>query len=72
MYFQSHVFRVSSLSRLMLFDTLSVSCLRSDRVSTLRQIRPCLKIRMVSQIMSRLQAMSLNHLRVKKIEVGDS
>ena len=72
MYFLSHVFRVLSLSRLMLFDTLSVSCLGSDRVSTLRRLRPCLNIRIVSQIMSRLQATSRNRLCVTKIEIGDS
>ena len=72
MYFLSHVFRVLSLSRLMLFDTLSVSCLGSDRVSTLRRLRPCLNIRIVSQIMSRLQATSRNQLCVKRIEIGDS
>ncbi len=72
MYFQSHVFRVSSLSRLMLFDTLSVSCLGSDRVSTLRRLRLCLNIRIVSQIMSRLQATSCNQLCVTRIEIGDS
>ncbi len=68
----SHVFRVSSLSRLMLFDTLSVSCLGSDRVSTLRRLRPCLNIRIVSQIMSRLQATSRNQLCVTRIDIGDS
>ena len=68
----SHVFPVSCIPRLMLFDTLSVSCLGSDRVSTLRRLRPCLNIRIVSQIMSRLQATSRNQLCVTRIEIGDS
>ncbi len=72
MFFLSHLFRVSSLLRLMLFDTLSVSCLGSDRVSTLRRLRPCLNIRIVSQIISRLQDTSRNQLCVTRIEIGDS
>ena len=61
-----------SLSRLMLIDTLSVSCLASDCVSNFRQLRPYLNIRIVSQIMSRLQATSRNQLCVTRIEIRDS
>ena len=72
MYSAFHVFRISFLSRLMLIDTLSVSCLSSDCVSNLRQLRPCLKVRIVSQVMSRLQATSRNRLCVTRIEIRDS
>ncbi len=71
MYSAFHVFRVSFLSRLILIDTLSVSCLSSDCVSNLRQLRLCLNIRIVSQVMSRLQTTSLNQLCITRIEIGD-
>ncbi len=54
-YSACHLFCVPFLLHLILFDTLSVSCLSSDCASTLRPLRPCLCIRIVSHIMSRLK-----------------
>ena len=66
------VFCVSSLLCLMMFDTLSVSYLGSDCVSTFRRLRPCLNIWILSQIMSRLQTTSCNQWCVTRIEIRDS
>ncbi len=78
MYSASHLFCVLSLSHLILFDALPVSCLGSDPVSTLRPLRllrPCLNIRIVSQHSDRvsnhvsIQATSRNQLCLTRIEI---
>ena len=66
MYSVSHVFRVSSCLIPYLFHV------SAHRVSTLRRLRPCLNLQIVSQIMSRLQATSRNRLCLTRIEIGDS
>ncbi len=71
MCFLSHIFSVSFLSRLMLFNTLSVLCLGSDRVSTLSRLRLCFNILIVFQIMSQLQATCCNQLCVTGIKRED-
>ncbi len=51
----SPLFCIPSLLHLILFDTLFVLFLGSDRALTPRPLRPCFNIRIVSQIMSRLK-----------------
>ena len=70
-YFAFHVFHVLSLLRLILINTLSVSCMGSNRVSHLKQRRLYLKMWALSQVMSRLRPTSRNQLCVTRFEIGD-